>query len=1015
MKQRIHIYKFLLIIVLCLGACVDEHVEELSYIQFGVSVLKGSDTRGAIEAEGNFTGNMSLYGLYPGNTHINNETVSVNDGRATSTYTWPGNTALRFYAFANNSGLSVTPNPSSSTLNCAIGSYTIAADASSQKDLLFGWVASHSKSNHAVSFEFQHVLSRITFKAKQEGFPANAEIVIKQLNIKNALNGLSGNLSDAENYNGIFSGWNSSTSNGWNAESSGNRNTVFTMNVYEKFLTTTLDTLTAGTKDDFNMFMFPHNNATLANSGSPVILEIIYEIGGVEKTSTRKLNELESNAHAWGIGQWTSYEITISPTGLLLEAVVQPWDNEESDWYFLNRKLSVSQTEVTITDYNGARVYFSSNMPEVKVLDEVYEGETGDVTAPTNEIFNDLAYGTAMVSGAEKVLTPYRFHYEYDENEKAGSGYVEILADDGINSIGTHTYRIVLAASDSKVSTRQLKREILVNVEQYGVRPIEHVEWGFTHFTGVFFKKNETGERIIMEGNSKQVGSYVGRERWWTAEVMDEAGDWIIISSTPSLDPKIGKSYDAHEQGRAEKYPVTINTRFEWPDKLGGKSQEDGKRVRGRGRIYFRVGTKSTLGNSDENRYARICLKINEGSYPTTNYIYVRQGEAADYIYDRSAEDAIPQDANMSAIAGKTRDAAVRFSPYNLTAPGFKGLAPTNGGPEEVKLPPRGGVAVKYPSQGGAYFQWFSPDADNLGYAYSPNRSLNPIHFNTNVIKSVEKSKYIGVYWDDFAADNELCPPGFHRPSDGPTDEPVANAPYHHTDVNGIMTTGHDYTTQIKKSEFRMSLMANPDAGNGTTLKKGSDGSTPIPENQYIFPSYPYREGQAVALSEASNNYTNYPAISTPPIEGDRSGKINPRYVKDITSLEGFYADGFFDRYPKTGVNAGTWMVKDNSADVAYAGILIFNSRNNHSLFIPYAGRRELASGTPNGFGSAVYLWLASSSPYFNAEYPFLAWRAVLQYRSTSTEIGSVQYRFGQSVRCVADDATTGSDLIMPQ
>ena len=1009
MKQRIHIYGFLFIAMLCLGACVDEHIEEPSYIQFGVSVLEGPKTRGSIEAEGNFTGTMKLYGLYSGRTHIDGEPVSVNDGRATSIYTWPGSTALRFYAFANNTGLSVTPD--NSALMCEMGIYTIASDASAQKDLLFGWVDSHSKADGAVSFEFQHALSRISFKAKQSGFPDDADVIITQVQIYNALNALSGKLTDAEAFNTI-----SDADNEWD-KSSGNRSTTFSMDVEEQNLTKTLAPLTTGTEGDYNMFLFPHTNEELGNasdSSKSVALKVTYTIGGVEQESelidlSSLMEEDGSTPHFWGVGRWTVYEITIKPTGLLLEVDLQDWTDGGSEWEFLNRTLSVSQTEVNITDYNGARVYFSSNMPEVKVLEEVYEGATGTTnTAPTNEIFNDLANSTINEG------KPYRFYYSYDKDNKKGTGYVEILVDDGINSVGTHTYRIVLAASDSKDSNRQLKREILVNVRQDGVRSTSHYIYGYSRHVGVFFRRNETGERIIMENNL----SSTKEDNYWTAKVLnpESTGNWVIISSTPSLDPKIGTNDASHEQGRAEKYPVTINETFDWPKSFNDKLKEDGKNACGRGRIYFRVGVDKSKPIGNENRYAVIELVMHESRWwSTTNLIYVRQGEAADYVYDRSVDDAIPADGYM--FASQTRDNAVRFSPYNLTAPEFKGLEPTDDGPNEVKLSPIDdirGVAVKYPSQGGAYFQWFYPDPFYRAYAYSPNRKLMPDNFATDLIKHVDQDKYIGSYWEDFAAENEVCPEGFHRPSDGPIDMPTANALYNRIDPNGELPIG-DYTTQIEQSEFRMSLMLKPDAGSGTSLTSGHNGPDPVDPSDYIYSSFPYRGGLGdVSLQKNSSTTNVYPALSNPPMPNERPGAINLYYTPDMESLEGFYADGFYDRYPKEN-GTPRWVVKDNSTDVAYAGILIYNSRNYKSLFIPYAGRRDLTGGPPDAFGSSAYLWLASSSPYFNAEYPFLGWRAVLQFRSESTSIGSVQYRFGQSIRCVADETTTGSDLIMPQ
>mgnify|MGYP000494333048 FL=1 len=48
------------------------------------------------------------------------------------------------------------------------------------------------------------------------------------------------------------------------------------------------------------------------------------------------------------------------------------WDYIANDWEIAgNRMLNVSHTEVSITDFNGARISFWSNMPVVRVLETV--------------------------------------------------------------------------------------------------------------------------------------------------------------------------------------------------------------------------------------------------------------------------------------------------------------------------------------------------------------------------------------------------------------------------------------------------------------------------------------------------------------------------------------------------------------------------------------------------------------------------------------------------------------------
>ena len=54
------------------------------------------------------------------------------------------------------------------------------------------------------------------------------------------------------------------------------------------------------------------------------------------------------------------------------------WENVDEDWNISGIKvLNVSDLEVSITDFNGARISFTSNMPVVKVMPQLYVGAGG--------------------------------------------------------------------------------------------------------------------------------------------------------------------------------------------------------------------------------------------------------------------------------------------------------------------------------------------------------------------------------------------------------------------------------------------------------------------------------------------------------------------------------------------------------------------------------------------------------------------------------------------------------------
>jgi hypothetical protein len=123
-------------------------------------------------------------------------------------------------------------------------------------------------------------------------------------------------------------------------------------------------------------------------------------------------------------------------------------------------------------------------------------------------------------------------------------------------------------------------------------------------------------------------------------------------------------------------------------------------------------------------------------------------------------------------------------------------------------------------------------------------------------------------------------------------------------------------------------------------------------------------------------------------------------------SIYGYYADGFFDRRPHNSVAFGAKDGAANSAvawtgkDVAYAGRLFFNpktssSHYNASLFFPFAGYRNNASGNLEQAGSGGYYWTSSSA------YPDMSWS--MQLFPGNAEIYYTGKRYGFNIRPVAE------------
>ena len=72
-----------------------------------------------------------------------------------------------------------------------------------------------------------------------------------------------------------------------------------------------------------------------------------------------------------------------SPLNLNIQ--VTPWGEENHNWQVGNFYLNVSDINVSITDFNGARITFSSNMPKVHVLPNLYVGEEQVVSMSTGK------------------------------------------------------------------------------------------------------------------------------------------------------------------------------------------------------------------------------------------------------------------------------------------------------------------------------------------------------------------------------------------------------------------------------------------------------------------------------------------------------------------------------------------------------------------------------------------------------------------------------------------------------
>lgn len=360
---------------------------------------------------------------------------------------------------------------------------------------------------------------------------------------------------------------------------------------------------------------------------------------------------------------------TITESQLNIEA--STWDTGSANWTIGGDKiLNVSHTKVSMTHLNGVRVTFYSNMPNVRVESTVTKGND---SFDTNYIFNCLAVDDYNPK-------PYRFYYD----ETTGSGYMDLLLDGNPESTDlgsggivepnafSGTYILTLSGTNEN-GTTQIQRTIEVTIKQDG-RLVLFKPSNYTnpYYAGAFYRYNQKGERVIT--GMRQ------RSQSWTVTVPEDFQDWLVVSATPSFDPGIGTFSPG--PGDAENYPVTTNQfKKESGDKIEGLS----------GRIYFRIGIKEGAPGLPANaeaapKYGYVLLSATavgtNGPWQEWTRIYVRQGEAADYIYTPeetiptevyggwAMTTKIPVDAKYIPLAGEKRGkAAVKFSPFNLTAP----------------------------------------------------------------------------------------------------------------------------------------------------------------------------------------------------------------------------------------------------------------------------------------------------------------------------------------------------------
>ena len=454
----------------------------------------------------------------------------------------------------------------------------------------------------------------------------------------------------------------------------------------------------------------------------------IYQTGAMSNVVAAVLNYTVPNP---GENTWSTGSITPKGTGLTIVGA--------NNGTKLDLPLSdMKNREIKVNLASG----FTSGSLEIRIGDlakVIAITKSDNLPAVADEMeFDDCVVGDRTNSGSMR--SSIRFTDEsgmYQDKDNfnniytgsTGKLYALVSANIGYrNSVSERDGEFFVASAEDAGRTRiifhQEKLDVYTQLVQ--IRPYTYV--------GTFHRAEETAERIIRIKPAK-----IDPKAVWIALVV-VGQDFIELDTNDSPDPGIHKQYpygyDENDPDNQAKWDAP-----QWKDAASieancqFKAEEKGKSVvSGTGDlIYFRVGMKSKLpgGATGKPRYGLIALIHSGGNH----LIYVRQGEAADYLM--RTQDPVTAGGTLM----NTRPKAKQIIPFNLTVPDDKRNE------KYYDIPVNGGAWTDYPSKGGYFLQGLS------------RRAYFPVGTATSVSwKPASESQ---------AGKGEVCPPGYRRPEDG--------------------------------------------------------------------------------------------------------------------------------------------------------------------------------------------------------------------------------------------------------
>ena len=311
-----------------------------------------------------------------------------------------------------------------------------------------------------------------------------------------------------------------------------------------------------------------------------------------------------------------------------------------------------------------------------------------------------------------------------------------------------------------------------VSISQHGTAGFPAATLGFV---GAFWRHNQFGERLIRMTQPTNNA--------WTAVA---TVPWIQLCLEPS----------------PHGFPSPLTPGIADTPLLPAVEPHQGTYVTGSGTaINFRIGIRACALVEGHNapasataapRYGQVIVTHNNNA--TTHIIWVRQGEAADFIMRPPTH---PSGGDPMTVAGigitnENRNAARRISPYNLTAQTLNQSVGTRAQQTDpvwlANAANNRSRFTQYPTQTGAFWQWGQTGV-------TIRRAWSPIGAPVAGWSNVDMPNFWGAPQNHHIL-HEVCPPGYRRPADGT--------------LTANMEITNIGAANMRLSELRQSLFLNP-------------------------------------------------------------------------------------------------------------------------------------------------------------------------------------------------------------